>query len=218
MAVDNSINIVKAHVASLEKSTVTTKFEHNKLYIHMDNEIVKYYRHRINRRSGSIRDPLTKYKVVLQDKIIESLTANEIIIDDETISNPISVTMYFRNTPPASKPVKKLSYMLLNIIKRTTTPDIDNFVKTSLDVLNKLAWSDDGQVIELHAYKQYDTEKSTDIVVEYLDDANKTLIGRINEEDKVRLGSKIINLANKMKLELKNTPNPRRKQKVDDEL
>ncbi|MCF8012478.1 MAG: RusA family crossover junction endodeoxyribonuclease [Clostridiales bacterium] len=37
----------------------------------------------------------------------------------------------------------------------TVRPDIDNYVKAVLDVLNGLAYDDDSQIVSLHAQKRY---------------------------------------------------------------
>ncbi len=49
---------------------------------------------------------------------------------------------------PKSAPKKKA-------IRPITRPDIDNYLKTVMDALNKYAWEDDAQVVELFATKNY---------------------------------------------------------------
>jgi Holliday junction resolvase RusA-like endonuclease len=43
--------------------------------------------------------------------------------------------------------------------------DIDNLLKSILDALNKIAWKDDSQIVELHATKRYSTTGSIQIRV-----------------------------------------------------
>ncbi len=38
-------------------------------------------------------------------------------------------------------------------VARTLRGDLDNYVKLTLDALNKVAWDDDGQVVRIHAVK-----------------------------------------------------------------
>jgi len=47
---------------------------------------------------------------------------------------------------------KSLSKKIVNCTKR---PDLDNYVKLVFDALNKVAYNDDGQIIELIATKSY---------------------------------------------------------------
>ena len=65
----------------------------------------------------------------------------------ETISGPVEITVVY--SPEAT------------ILHVTTSPhnartlrgDLDNYVKLTLDALNKVAWEDDGQVVRIHAVK-----------------------------------------------------------------
>lgn len=68
---------------------------------------------------------------------------------------PLSVTIraYFPLLKSVSK--KKKQEMLDGSILPTKKPDIDNIAKCVLDALNKLAYRDDTQVVELHMEKHY---------------------------------------------------------------
>jgi len=48
-------------------------------------------------------------------------------------------------------------------------PDIDNYIKFYLDVLNELAYSDDSQIVELNAVKLRSYGGKTEIEVEEVD-------------------------------------------------
>ena len=51
-------------------------------------------------------------------------------------------------------------------INHTYTPDLDNLVKFVKDCLNGLAWRDDSQVVFLTAYKIYDAEPKTVVIIQ----------------------------------------------------
>lgn len=58
------------------------------------------------------------------------------------------------------------------IFKKGHTGDIDNYVKSILDGCNKIAWKDDRQVVELHAYKRqgnHDTQECAEVWIEELE-------------------------------------------------
>lgn len=56
---------------------------------------------------------------------------------------------------PKSTSKKKKEQMLNNEIYPTTKPDTDNIAKSILDSLNKIAYLDDKQVVDLRVRKQY---------------------------------------------------------------
>ena len=56
---------------------------------------------------------------------------------------------------PKSTSKKKRAEMLDRVIKPTVKPDCDNIAKTILDALNKIAYDDDSQVIDLRVIKEY---------------------------------------------------------------
>jgi crossover junction endodeoxyribonuclease RusA len=50
------------------------------------------------------------------------------------------------------------------------TGDIDNYAKSILDGCNKIAWQDDRQVVELHAYRRRDRDKEyTEVEIEEME-------------------------------------------------
>lgn len=56
---------------------------------------------------------------------------------------------------PKSTSKKKRAEMLAVNIRPTVKPDCDNIAKTILDALNKIAYDDDNQVIDLRVIKEY---------------------------------------------------------------
>lgn len=67
---------------------------------------------------------------------------------------------------PKSTSKKKAKEMLEGKIFPTKKPDIDNCVKSILDALNRVAFSDDTQVVELHCYKYYSHEPRVEVTIE----------------------------------------------------
>jgi len=58
--------------------------------------------------------------------------------------------------------------VILNF-KQGRTGDIDNYVKSVLDGCNKIAWKDDRQVVELHAFRnkgRYDCQEWAEVWIE----------------------------------------------------
>lgn len=56
---------------------------------------------------------------------------------------------------PKNIPKKKLQLYDENVIRPTKKPDTDNIAKIVLDSLNKVAFDDDKQVVELKVYKWF---------------------------------------------------------------
>lgn len=73
----------------------------------------------------------------------------------EKIEGPVKVTIkaFFSVAKSASN--RKKEKMLKNEIRPTKKPDIDNITKIVLDALNKFAFEDDVQVVELNVEKYY---------------------------------------------------------------
>lgn len=65
----------------------------------------------------------------------------------------IHITAFYKIPERTSK--EKRMHMRSGEIKPTIKPDIDNIIKIVMDALNKLAYHDDSQVVELHAEKAY---------------------------------------------------------------
>ncbi|KRK64339.1 hypothetical protein FC72_GL000507 [Companilactobacillus tucceti DSM 20183] len=53
----------------------------------------------------------------------------------------------------------------MQIVKPALKPDIDNYTKAVLDGLKK-AWFDDGQIVEIHATKDYDEQPRVEVTIE----------------------------------------------------
>lgn len=79
-------------------------------------------------------------------------TKDELFFDGETVK--FDVTFYV-NAPKYLQTKKNADALENETLPVPKKPDIDNYVKALLDSLNGLAFSDDGQVAEIHAVKRY---------------------------------------------------------------
>ena len=73
----------------------------------------------------------------------------------ELTHEPISMTIRADYEIPKSFSKKKQIEALNGILRPTTKPDLDNIAKVVCDALNKVAYHDDNQVIELNVTKFY---------------------------------------------------------------
>ena len=76
----------------------------------------------------------------------------------------IKICAYLEVAKSHSK-VKKQK-MLANELQCTKKPDADNIVKVVLDALNKVAYQDDTQVVELVAIKRWSNESRLKVIIE----------------------------------------------------
>ena len=76
----------------------------------------------------------------------------------------IKICAYLEVAQSNSK-VKKQK-MLDNELQCTKKPDVDNIVKVVLDALNKVAYQDDTQVVEVIAIKRWSNESRLKVIIE----------------------------------------------------
>ena len=69
---------------------------------------------------------------------------------------PLRMTIYIHQQIPKSVSKRKQEQMLQRIIRPTKKPDCTNVIKAIEDGLNRIAYSDDSQIVELIVYKFYD--------------------------------------------------------------
>lgn len=84
------------------------------------------------------------------------------------LESPISMAIHIFKTIPSSQSEKRKELMRKQEIKPTTKPDIDNVAKLISDALNKLAYKDDNQIIELYVKKYYSDYPEVVIEIEEL--------------------------------------------------
>jgi Holliday junction resolvase RusA-like endonuclease len=79
-------------------------------------------------------------------------------------TSPVGVSIYALQKPP-KKSKKVVADMLRGAIRPTKKPDVDNIAKIILDGLNKVAWDDDTQVVELRIEKGYSENPCVVVIV-----------------------------------------------------
>jgi len=93
------------------------------------------------------------------------------------IETPVTMTCAFAFTPPKSWTVAKKHAAIEGDLHHSVKPDISNLVKAVEDALNGVAYVDDAQIVELHAFKFYDEVASVHVQVEpYVEDELPELI------------------------------------------
>lgn len=81
----------------------------------------------------------------------------------------VEITAFF--APPKSTRKRDRIEMLANRILPEKKPDVDNIAKIILDALNKIAYIDDSQVIELVVKKRYSAEAKVTVHIEEIEAA-----------------------------------------------
>lgn len=84
---------------------------------------------------------------------------------------PVRVEIVAFFAPPKSARKKDKIEMLTNRILPEKKPDCDNIAKIILDALNKIAYIDDSQVIELVVKKRYSAEAKVIVHIEEIEAA-----------------------------------------------
>lgn len=83
-------------------------------------------------------------------------------------TSPVRVTIKAFQKPP-KKSKKVVEAMLNGRVLPTKKPDLDNIAKIILDGLNKVAWDDDTQVVEMMVTKRYAEDPLVAVIIEEID-------------------------------------------------
>ena len=84
---------------------------------------------------------------------------------DEIIEGPIALEVFFFLPIPKSTTKKKRNAMLLEDLRHTKKPDIDNYIKLILDVMTGIVYKDDSQIWRIDAKKMYSDDPRTEIIL-----------------------------------------------------
>ena len=84
----------------------------------------------------------------------------------EKLSGAIKAEIKVFMQMPKSESMKKKAAMMAGQIRPTKKPDADNCAKSVLDALNKIAFDDDSQIVELHVNKYYSENPRVTITLE----------------------------------------------------
>lgn len=88
--------------------------------------------------------------------------------DGQPLTGPLSVTLLFFREIQKSDSQKKQTAKGAGQIRPTKKPDVDNYIKSTLDALNGILWVDDNEIVDLHAKKYYSKHPHIEIEIERL--------------------------------------------------
>lgn len=115
----------------------------------IDGEPVGKGRPRVNGRTGTIYTPTKTHRYEEAIHIAAKLSKSR--IGDALV---IAVVTAF-SEPPKSWSMKKRAMAAAGAVMKETKPDIDNVVKSALDGLQPICFSDDKQIVACIAMKSY---------------------------------------------------------------
>lgn len=90
------------------------------------------------------------------------------------ISKPLKIEIKFyrelQKSISKKERIKRLSHVHRPIVK----PDLDNYIKSTLDALNGIIWADDNLIVDIAAHKLYSDKPRIELEVEEYDTHKKT--------------------------------------------
>ena len=138
----------------------------DKLYFTFEIEPISQLRPRASSRGCHVRiyDPkkVKHYKNLLHCLVTERYKKPPLTV-------ALSVSLLFYR--PVQKSISNVERQrrLSNQHKPTVKPDVDNYIKSTLDALNGVLWEDDSQIVKLTAEKRYAEKGKIIITVTQLD-------------------------------------------------
>ena len=86
----------------------------------------------------------------------------------EPLEGYLKIEIAFYMPIPKSTSKKNRELMIGWKLLPDKKPDIDNMIKSITDALNELAYQDDKQIVEVHAYKYYSEEPKAVVMINKL--------------------------------------------------
>ena len=109
-------------------------------------------RHRMAR--GIVYDPQSSIKRKLKFDAASQIRRQGYL---NALEGPISVRLDIRYPWPKKRQITA-NY-------KTSRPDVDNISKIYLDILNKIAYDDDSQIVSLYAQKRYSSKPGVSVSI-----------------------------------------------------
>lgn len=94
----------------------------------------------------------------------------------ELLTGPLQlrVKVYKPTLKSFSKKKKELAEK--GLLRPTTKPDVDNYVKSIKDALKSVIWKDDSQVVDLHVSKFYSEQPRIEVEIKALEAQEQQLL------------------------------------------
>lgn len=87
---------------------------------------------------------------------------------DDPLDGMLEVDVWFYRPVQKSLSKKERTRRLSGAHRPTVKPDLDNYIKSTLDALNGILWIDDSHIVDLHAHKRYSDRPRIEITVKEL--------------------------------------------------
>lgn len=87
---------------------------------------------------------------------------------DDPLDGQLEVDVWFYRLVQKSLSKKERARRLSGEHRPTVKPDLDNYIKSALDALNGVLWTDDARIVDLHAHKYYSDRPRIEITVREL--------------------------------------------------
>lgn len=124
----------------------------------------------LGKPTGKGRPRLGKYSTYTPQKtrdyeeLVKLSFKNKYKVEPSEKEIRMKITAVFE--PPRRLSKKKRAELIENKVGYTKRSDIDNICKIILDALNKIAYKDDSQVVELEARKEYGKQNIVYVSIE----------------------------------------------------